>query len=182
MLRKQLSVSPWQRREVFVILILVMGFPHTLRTRRRRSWRGLCYSSSGDSSGSSQKKSRRIWEGSCWVQDLRKQPPAQRMSKLRFPWWYWFWDIYLREGSNGVKVRKERKGKEIFMMSVRIHFPSSWSYPLNDVWTDLSLKAEQDREVWSNPATSEETVKRLMDKTMQEFFSSLLASAIWNCL
>lgn len=120
MLRKQLSISRWQRREVFVILVLAMGFPYTLRRRRRRSWPSLCYSSSGDSSGSSQRKGRRIWEESRWVQDLRKQPPAQRTPKLRFPWRYWFWDIYLRAGSNGVKVRKEWKKVILWMKCEQI--------------------------------------------------------------
>lgn len=121
------SVFPGgQRREVFVMLVLVVGFPYTLRRRRRWSWWGLCYSSRCDSSSSSQRKSRRIWEGSCWVQDLRKQPSAKRTSKLRFLWSYWFWDICLREGNNGV--------------SIRTRSPSSSSSLISEVWTDLSLE------------------------------------------
>lgn len=129
---KQFSVSQWQRREVFVILVLVMGFPS-------EGGEGdpdrVCYSNSGDSSGSSQRKSRRIWEGSCWLQDLGKQPHAQRTLKLRFPWWYWFWDICLREGSNGEKVRKEWKKRKFFW------WVSGQSFPIVEVI--LSMKCEQ---------------------------------------
>lgn len=135
MLRKQLSISRWQKREVFVILVLATGFPYTLRRRRRRSWQSLCYSSSGDSSDSSQRKGRRIWEESHRVQDLRKQPPAQRTPKLRFPWWYWFWDIYLRAGSNGVKVRKEWK-KRKFLWWV-------WGHAFLIINVILWMKCEQ---------------------------------------
>lgn len=180
MLRKQLSISRWQRREVFVILVLAMGFPYTLRRRRRRSWRNLCYSGSGGSSGSSQRKGRRIWEESRRVQDLRKQPPTQRMPKLRFPWWYWFWDIYLRAGSNGVKVRKEWK-KRKFLWWV-------WGHTFRIIKVILWMKCEQichsklNRTGKWGAILQLQRKQRSMDKTMQEFLFPLLASAVRNCL
>lgn len=50
------------RKERCVTLVRAVGFPHTLRRRRRRSSRGLCCST-GDSNSGSQRKSR-ISEGS----------------------------------------------------------------------------------------------------------------------
>lgn len=57
-------------------------------------------------------------------------------------------------------VWKEEKHerKEIFIKSMRTHFPSCWS-SLNKMWADLLLKAEQYREVESNSATQRQQLK-----------------------
>lgn len=170
---------PSGREEVFVVWVLVMGFPDALR-RRRRSWQGLWYRSSGDSKGSSQRMSRRIWEASHWMQDFWEQPHSERTSKLRFPWLYWVWDIHLREGGNGVKGRRAWKKGNFYYeykdtLSQWLRF-SEWNESRS---VTQSWAVQRSGEQFCN---SETTIKNLMDRMMQEFFSLLLSSVVWNCL
>lgn len=80
----------------------------------------------------------------------------------------------------GMVWMEEKHGKkEIFIMSMRKHFPSSWS-SLNEMWSVTQRWAVQRR--GGQFCNSETTIKGLMDRMMQEFFSLLLSSAVWSFL
>lgn len=146
---------PCGREEVFVVWVLVMGFPDALR-RRRRSWQGLW------AAVVIPMVAHRGWAG-----EFGKHPiGCKTFGNSHTLKGHQSWGFHSGTGfetSTSERVGMVWKGekherKEIFILNMRTHFPCGWS-SLNEMRADLSLKAELYRDVEGNSATQRQQLK-----------------------